>query len=174
MGAESSGVEPNLESAGTRSQSGTVIFSHEYVTDVSDRRRLVGLVDNVFVGRVIAQGSPLSRTGSDWDVWTPFTVEVKTTIKGAEMQMVAVLQEGGFSEDGSMWTSTADEEMLEVGRSYMFATQFSVDDGWHTLVPSYGAVLISSEESEGDLIESFENALRNQIPYDPLESLNVP
>ena len=123
------------------------------VTDFSDRRRLVGFVENVFVGRVVA------RTGTRYDIPADvrkpddpgepvYTVEVRRSIKGLLPDTVTL---GPFD--------------LEPGQEYLFATNPSPEKSGQIVVSGYGAVRIRDASHRTKLIEEFGRAYKEEITY---------
>ena len=123
------------------------------VTDFSDRRRLVGFVENVFVGRVVA------RTGTRYDIPADvrkpddpgepvYTIDVRTSIKGSLPDTVTL---GPFD--------------LESGQEYVFATNPSPDRSGQIVVSGYGAVPIRDASHRTKLIEDFGRAYKEEITY---------
>jgi hypothetical protein len=135
----------------------------EFITDFSDARRLVGATDNVFVGRVIAQVGT-KRVVDDLPE-TQFQVEVLETIKGALTGRVTVNQQGGY--EGRELILVEDDPLLVPGQEYLFATGLHPGEGWHTLVPGYGDLLITDDQQRADLIAKFREAAREEIVYTP-------
>lgn len=146
-------------------QPGVIHAEISFVTDLHDARRLVGLVDNVFVGRVVAQAGTHKPDGRLPE--TLFTVEVVRAIKGSLAGSVTVNQQGGFSEEDNAVILMENDQLLEPGTTYLFATRASEGGQWHTLVPGFGDLRIGSEQEQAALVQKFEKALREQIAYQP-------
>jgi hypothetical protein len=133
-----------------------------YITNFEDPRRLVGSVENVFVGRVLAQ---VSTTILDGEPETQFQVEVQENIKGSLSGKVIVNQEGG--RDGDRLILVEDDALLRPGQVYLFATLPFRERGWHTLVPVYGDLPIADASQRAALVSKFKKATQEQIPYKP-------
>lgn len=134
-----------------------------YITDFGDDRRLVGAVDNVFVGQVVAQaGTTVFAEVPE----TQFQVEVLENIKGSLGGKVIVNQEGGL--DGDQLVLVAGDSFLKPGQTCLFATRVYKDKGWNTLVPRYGDLLIADAQQRASLVERFKKATQHQIPYTPV------
>ena len=131
-----------------------------YVTDFSDPRRLVGAVDNVFVGRVAAQ---VGATVIDDEPETQFQVEVLENIKGSLKGDVIVNQQGGV--DGEQLVIVEDDALLLPGKVYVFATSLYKESGWHTPVPGYGDILIKDAKHRDALVKKFQQATQEQVPF---------
>ena len=121
----------------------TRTISHQYVTDFSDDRKLMGASHNVFVGKVIRQVGSKSRTGTPE---TQFEVEVIHNIKGNLQGSVTVNQEGGY-KNGVLYlihegdvvlpadkTDLSLDPLLEPGQIYLFASRYSERDNWYTII----------------------------------------
>jgi len=141
-------------------------YSHEWVTDVTDRRRLVGLADNVFVGTVIARREIFSVTGTDR--WTRYDVEVTQALKGDLAGSAVVAQEGSPEIADGVWVSTSSgDSPLQPEGHYLLVTLYNAEGDWHAAVPFYGTLRFDSPAAGAELVRSFEDAIRNQISYDP-------
>lgn len=139
-----------------------------YATDVSDPRHLVGITENVFVGRV----SSFNATHyPDLIPETLFTVEVVENIKGELKGDVVVNQQGGHwqaDENGNPGALhlVNEDALLIVGQTYLFATLPDAEGRWHTVVPVYGDIPLKDDNHRAEVTAVFEDALQNQIPYD--------
>jgi hypothetical protein len=138
-----------------------------YVTDFSDKRRLAGFSDDVFVGvvsRVRGQHSP------DGIAETLFDVQVKQVLKGSLSGNVVVNQEGGCDESlmrKRRLSLTEGDSLLVVGREYLFATRHHSAGNWNTLVPRYGDVPLPTPDVKARIVSDFQAAIKNQIQFDP-------
>jgi hypothetical protein len=152
-------------------QAARVSSSHDtkvevnFVTDVKDPRKLVGLVDNVFVGRVIAQKDTFVRDGNM--PWTPFEVEVLHNIKGSLAGTVIVTQQGGFSRAVEELILVENDSLLSQGQTYLFATKVDAERSQHVLVPGYGDIPIKDARHRAELVGKFTQATREQIIFNP-------
>lgn len=128
-----------------------------YITDFSDDKKLMGATHNVFVGKVIKKsGTKNLGIGPE----TQFSVEVVSNIKGNLSGIVTVNQLGGYQkgilyllEGGDSNASESSKEsssdkLLDVGKTYLFASRYNADENWHTLVSHPNArKLISSDKN---------------------------
>lgn len=135
-----------------------------WVTDLSDRRRLTGLADAVFIGRVGG------ITGTKAPVMVPetqFAVEVQRTFKGTVAPSVTVNQEGGKDARDGMTVLYEGDRLLEPGRTYVFAARYDKTEKWYTVLPIWGSIDVSGlAKGEVDRVSSeFRNAVARQIPY---------
>lgn len=137
----------------------TVEYSSTF--DVSDPNRLVGWADSVFVGKVVEQFGTKSLGGLPE---TQFKVEVMDTIKGDVKGTVIVNQQGGY--EGKELVLVENDPLLENGKSYLFITKYLKEEKWHTLVPVYGDIEITSESKKLELINKYQKAYQQQIPFE--------
>lgn len=142
------------------SPSKIVYISPSHVTDVSNDRKLAGIADNLFVGEVKAQ---LGNKKLDKVPESQFKVEVIQNIKGTLNGVVTVNQQGG-NDDGSLILVEGDS-LLEVGKTYLFATRVNQEQKWNTLVPVYGDILVNNDIKKKDLIDRFTKAHKEEIPF---------
>jgi hypothetical protein len=133
-----------------------------YVADFQDDRRLVGLVTNVFVGRVSSQSG---TTVLDEFPETQFKVEVLENIKGTLTGTVTVNQQGG--RQGDRLVLIEGDALLRPGQVYLFATRPYHERGWHTLVPRYGDLPIGDAQQRASLVARFKKAAQEQLPLMP-------
>jgi hypothetical protein len=133
------------------------------VTDMSDDRKLVGWADDVFVGTVIDLDG---RTTEGPLPETQYDVSVVDAIKGELTGDVVVSQQGGVTEGGTT-VVVNDDDPLEVGLTYLFASRTDPDTGWHTLVPVHGTVLAGSGTTRTGVVDRFEAAEARQVPFTP-------
>lgn len=138
---------------------------NSYVTDVSDPRRLSGIVDNIFIGKVVEQKRTFSRVGDD--VWTLFDVQVEENIKGSLDGVVMVNQEGGYDTKHSRMVLVDGDALLIPSETYLFATRHDPEGGWHTLTPVYGDVRIADDDHRAHLTSTFRSAVQEEIPWSP-------
>lgn len=131
-----------------------------WAVDVTDDRKLVGSADNVFVGKVLAKvgNKKLDRLPE-----TQFSVQVEESIKGSLSREVVVNQMGYYGLF-NVW-SEHQGPRLERGKTYLFVTSYHAGENWHTLVPIYGQLEITSEEERERLVARFTQAFAEQIPY---------
>ena len=144
----------------------------DYAFEPADERQLVGFATNVFVGRVVgkvgAEGASLSGPGERVMPRTQFSVAVLRNVKGDLGGKVTVSQTGGY--DGSMGREVRIEgdPLLEPGQELLFVTSYDQEEGWYTMVAQpFGTVPIEDERQRTNLVERFEQAREQQIPFDP-------
>ncbi|MDW7728331.1 MAG: hypothetical protein SCH70_14735 [Candidatus Methanoperedens sp.] len=142
--------------------------------NVTDDRELVGAVDNVFIGKVVAQtgnnpNTPPPEAGDTpgFSPQTQFSVEVLENIKGNLNGIITVSQYGGYKEKEGVnqLVLLEGDKLLEPGKTYLFATRFNEIDGWHTIfVPNYGDLPITDQTDYKNKIERFKKAFAQEIP----------
>ena len=99
---------------------------------------------------------------------TQFSVAVLRNVKGDLGGKVTVSQTGGY--DGSMGREVRIEgdPLLEPGQELLFVTSYDQEEGWYTMVAQpFGTVPIEDERQRTKLVERFEQAREQQIPFDP-------
>lgn len=139
------------------------IMEVSHVVDVSDDRQLVGVVDNVFIGKVVAEKG---NKKLDNMPETQFTVEVLDNIKGDLSGTVVVNQQGGYEDKEKKHKVIAEgDSFLEAGKTYLFATKVNDVEGWHTIVPVVGNQLIEDEASKAKMKDRFVKAHKEEIPF---------
>jgi hypothetical protein len=83
------------------------------------------------------------------------------TFKRGSAWFLGGLSMGGFV--GDELVVVEGDTLLRPGQVYMFATRVRKERGWHTLVPSYGDVLIADAEKQSLMVEKFRKATQEQI-----------
>lgn len=137
----------------------TVQTSHAF--DVTDPQRLVGWAENVFIGKVIKMSGTSEERGM---LETLFKVEVAENIKGELQGEVTVSQQGGY--EGNNLILVENDQLLKEGESYLFVSRKDEEHDWHTVVPVYGDILISSESHKEELLTKYEKAYQEEIPFE--------
>ena len=151
---------------------GVINLEVNYAFEPTDEEQLVGFATNVFVGRVVekvgAEGAPLSGPGGEVVPRTQFSVAVLKDIKGDLGGEVTVSQTGGYDNAKGRGVRVEGDPLLESGQQRLFVTSYDEREGWHTIVAQpYGDVRIEDERQRTDLVEKFERARQDQIPFDP-------
>lgn len=141
-----------------------------FVADFTDKQRLAGAVDNIFIGTVVAQsGTHMPSSIPE----TLFTVTVEQNLKGDLTGTVTVNQQGGYwpeNDDPATNLHLVEGDALLIpGKTYLFATRADDKGQWHTLVPNYGDLVIENEKQKAELITEFEEAVAHQILFNPSE-----
>lgn len=134
-----------------------------FIDDFSDKKKLVGATDNVFLGKVVEHAGAKSLDGGPE---TQFTVEVITNVKGNLSGNVLVNQQGGYIENEAGETELLlieDDQLLVPGETYLFATRYLESENWHTVVPAFGDIKVDSDAKKSDLVKAFKEAYKNQV-----------
>lgn len=151
----------NIQTNGQETGYEVIYTQPLYAVDVTDDNKLVGAADNVFIGTVIKQ----TDTKTDREQpQTQFSVEVLENIKGNLKGTVIVNQEGGFETiDGKTYLVLIEgDKLLKHNKTYLFATRVS-ENGWNTIAPVYGDLLITNETDRANKIERFKHAHSHEI-----------
>ena len=143
-----------------------------YAFEPTDERQLVGFATNVFVGRVIgkvgAEGAPLSGPGEQVMPRTQFYVAVLENIKGDLGGKVTVSQTGGYDKSLGREVRIEGDPILKPGQELLFVTNYNPEEGWYTIAAQpFGTVPIEDQQQRTDLVRRFEQAREQQIPFDP-------
>lgn len=135
----------------------------ESAFDPRDTRRLVGFASHVFVGTIRGKAGDKGLPTSDPDVeiaQRQYKVDVLTTLKG-ELDSDVEVNQPEDEEDNE------ESESLRSGETYLFVTRRNPDEDWYTLVaPGFSAVDASSSRRRREAIGKFEQAVRDQIPFE--------
>ena len=149
-----------------------------HVTDIHDDQKLVGIAHNVWFGKVDSKTSQVED--KDDEPYTLYSVTVLESLKGTLPEQVAVVQYGVDFSNGSKYSVEGDLDLLEEGKSYLFVTRTNVAGDKHTVVPGVGnlpldvakdvdrSTVLESEDAN-KLRTRFQDAIDNQIKYDPNE-----
>jgi hypothetical protein len=144
----------------------------DYAFEPTDERQLVGFATNVFVGRVTgkvgAEGAPLSGPRDPVMPRTQFSVAVLENIKGDLGGKVTVSQSGGYDKSVGREVRIEGDPLLKPGQELLLVTSCNREGGWYTIAAQpFGTVPIEDERQRTDLVERFEVAREQQIPFDP-------
>ena len=149
-----------------------------HVTDIHDDQKLVGIAHNVWFGKVESKTSQVED--KDDEPYTLYSVTVLESLKGTLPQQVAVVQYGVDFSNGTKYRVEGDLDLLEDGKSYLFVTRTNDAGDEHTVVPGVGnlpldvakgvdrSTVLESEDAN-KLRTRFQDAIDNQIKYDPNE-----
>jgi hypothetical protein len=158
------------------------------VTDFANPRRLVGYAEAVFVGQVIEQvdtqiTTPLPQTQFKVEVVTPLkairrrdanqqaTLPADATVLPST---ITINQYGGYTRNalGKKQLVLANEIPLVVpGHLYIFATRYDPVQNWYQVLP-FGVVGADVATSDSPAVKRFQQAIQNEIPYDPSKPYN--
>ena len=120
--------------------------------DLSDDRKLMGAMHNVFVGKVI------ERIGNKEDIipLTLYSVEVVMNIKGNLQGTMTVSKSGGYTngvlytlEDDTIFPGGNDNTFLQTGATYLFATRYNYNETqfWYHLIGLPNAVKLITQDA---------------------------
>ncbi len=99
---------------------------------------------------------------------TQFSVVVLENIKGDLGGEVTVSQTGGYDKSVGREVRIEGDPILKPGQELLFATSYNPEEGWYTIAAQpFGTVPIEDERRRTDLVERFEKAREQQIPFDP-------
>ncbi|MFX3673588.1 MAG: hypothetical protein ACE3JQ_03935 [Paenisporosarcina sp.] len=137
-----------------------ITIDSDFVIDTSDPRQVVGISENVFLGKVVKQVG--TRNLSSYPE-TQFEVEVLENIKGELKDTIKVNQAGGY-EGNELFLMEGDKQLIE-GKTYLLATRYLVEENWHTVVPVGGDIPFNNDEEKKGLIEKYKKAFEEEIPF---------
>ncbi|NBI28484.1 hypothetical protein [Chengkuizengella marina] len=134
----------------------------DFVMDATKKEEVVGNSENVFIAKVIKQvgTQPLNEHMPR----TQFEVEVKRNIKGKLKDFIIINQSAGFmtdSEGNVTLVKFENQELLEPGKTYLFASLYDSNNNWHNPVPGYGEVLVS-DDTKKQMIDEYKKAFKAQ------------
>ena len=115
--------------------------------DLRDDRKLAGIADNVFIGRVTKKlGRRTDRYGFRE---THFRVEVLESLKGPLPATVRIIDNGSTTdENGGIWIFEDALVLPEPGKSYLFVTLHDEENDTHTVISGgYGRIEIAGSEN---------------------------
>ena len=155
---------------------GAAAITHlDLVTDLRDDRKLAGIADNVFIGRVKEKLWEITLHGTPK---TYFSVEVLESLKGSMPAVVKIRDDGSTTvENSGVWIFHDDLVLPQPGKSYMFATLHNEEKDVHVVASGgYGRVEIAGSESlnaqevltsepANELRTRFADAIENEIPF---------
>jgi len=133
-----------------------------YAVNIENDNELVGIADNVFLGRVMKQSGNKQRTENAPE--KQYDVEVVKNIKGVLPSAITVNQLGGYNQQSLVLVE--GDRLLVEGGEYLFITKHNSEENWHTLVNVKGNLVVDSEKTRMELTERFEKAFSEQIPFD--------
>lgn len=143
-----------------------------YIGNFEDQRQVAGAAQNIFIGQVIKQSGTESR--NDFPE-TQYEVKVLKNIKGKQKGLITVNQQGGYrknTEEQDELVLFEGDKLLQEGKLYLFATRYSEEKDWNTVIPQYGDVLIEGEEKQNKLVQEFTKAYKEQIIPKVLQKKN--
>lgn len=141
-----------------------------FAFDVSNKRKLAGFAEQVFVGRVIEKiGEEGKATTNPGTVipQTQFRVEVLEVIEGTISDEVVVNQQGGYDPEDNSVLLMENDPLLQRGATYLFLTRTDPEKQWLAVVaPGYADIRMTSPEQRERVVSEFRVAVANQErPY---------
>ncbi|AZI65756.1 MULTISPECIES: hypothetical protein [unclassified Rhodococcus (in: high G+C Gram-positive bacteria)] len=141
-----------------------------WVIDIQDQRQVAGFADAVFVGTVLEQSGFAADRSAVPE--TQFRVQVSNSLKGEVAEEVTVNQQGGTDPKTGEVILLEEDPMIEVGKSYLFATRYNADFDFYTVVPFTGheeldpSAARGVQPGESDVVKGMQDAIANEIPYE--------
>lgn len=139
---------------------------HQYVfadmvVDTSDQKKLAGISENIFVGKVVEQkgNKRLSEVPE-----TQYTVEVVDNLKGKLNGIITVNQQGGYNDKKELVLIEGDN-LLEPNQTYLFSTRYLPSENWHTVIPVHGKILLDSPITITTQVSKMRDSLQNAEPF---------
>jgi hypothetical protein len=131
--------------------------------DLSRPRVLAGYADHIFIGVVEDSGTFVERDAGPER--TVFTVRVLQNMKGNLPDVTLVNQLGGTDRYGNTWYIPG-APLIGPGHTYLFATRTATEDRLgETATPRWGHLLADDPGDRQELVEVFERAIQDAIPY---------
>jgi hypothetical protein len=148
-----------------------------YMTDVGDKRKLAGVSDHIFIGKVLFQ---LNTAKEGSLLKTHFQVQVLENLKGNLAEKVTVKQQGGYDKENQSFLLEGDP-LLKPDQIYLFATRCDKHPNDHLLIPIVGDIpltvnnqqtfpqsrSLSYDDLSQQIIEEMKQGIQHEIPYDP-------
>jgi hypothetical protein len=99
---------------------------------------------------------------------TQFSVTVLKNVKGDLSGEVTVSQTGGYDKAESHEVRVEGDPLLQPEQESLFVTSYVREEGWYAIVAQpFGDVRIEDGQQQAELVEKFEQARQEQIPFDP-------
>ncbi|MGJ7920157.1 hypothetical protein [Neobacillus sp. LXY-4] len=135
--------------------------SYSEKDDFSDKRKISGASENIFIGEVVEEVGKENFKGKPS---TQFSVRITQNIKGGFLDDIVVNQQAGYyKEGGKLYLSQYEgDELLKPGKMYLFATSPDRENGWQQIIPKFGNTPISNEQQKFKLIDEFKQAIANE------------
>lgn len=131
-----------------------------------DKRELLGIAHNAFVGKVLSSNGIIYRqtSGPLPTEETSFNIEVQYNIKGQLQDTIVVNQMGSFDERTNTYHVMENDQILQLGMTYLFVTRTD-QKGRHLLISKYGDIPLPNEQERERVVKEFEEALKNEISH---------
>lgn len=148
------GFGPSADVATPRPTNGSVVTIEQGLTyDAENLPVVMANTDTVFVGTVLGTAERDEDAG-----WTTFAVSVAEPIAGQPTAEVQVRQRGYVDRQGTLHI-IEDQSLVEVGGTYMFATNYEPSLDVYTVAPGPWAARPTEPEGQATLVEQYEAAL---------------
>ncbi len=150
-----------------------------FVVDVDNKNEVVGLVDYVFVAKVIHNKGTIHKdivTMEDEDgkptevgsPYTTYTIEVVDNIKGKLKKNIPfdILKQGGITLNGQAIQMFEQDVLPEVGEYYVFLGYAQSDGSLLISGPNSNVRIKGADEQEivsSDVYRTYQEAVENQI-----------
>lgn len=133
----------------------TETIQQGYAYDVTNLSVVMANTDTVFAGKVVGI---VARDEADG--WTTYRVQRLRTVKGTPSDEVQARQRGYIDEDGTSHI-TDRQPLVEIGKTYMFATNHEPARNVYTVAPGpYGARQAANERQIAELVTQYAQAAR--------------
>ncbi|MFD9440061.1 hypothetical protein ACFWBR_27005 [Streptomyces sp. NPDC060006] len=144
LGAGTAGFVAYQESDEGNAAVGETAEMHlTFDADFSVDTNLAGGAEDLFYGKVTAlKGQKDLGVGPE----TQYAVAVQRVFKGDVTGTVVVNQLGGTDEEGVLLLPE-DDHLLQVGKRYLFATNYNEEQRFNTLIPVHGDQPIPDTEA---------------------------
>lgn len=135
--------------------------NYHWKDSFSDKRKVSGAAENIFIGEVIEQISSKDFQGKPS---TQYSVRITQNIKGGFLDDIIVNQQGGYyKESGKIYLlQYENDKFLKPGKMYLFATAPDNNEDWQQIIPKYGDTPIRNEKEKFKLIDEFKDAIANE------------
>jgi NhaP-type Na+/H+ and K+/H+ antiporter len=140
-----------------------VIEAHgDFAMDVTSEEEVVGNSENIFVAKVLEEVG--NKSPHENMPKTQFKVAVVQNIKGKLKKEQIINQDAGFTTINGEKTLVKfeNQDLLQPGELYLFATLHDDKNDWHNPVPVYGEILIDNNKKNADLVARYKSAFKNQ------------
>lgn len=139
----------------------TIYMQPSFITDVGDDKNLAGVSDNIFVAKITGQTGTKALSKHPE---TQYSAEVIENIKGSLKGTITINQTGGHR--GSRLYIVKGDNIIEEGKTYLFAARYNAQEDWYTVVPIYGKLIINNDTDNKNLVDRFKKAYKEEIKFE--------
>lgn len=146
-----------------------------YTYDIDDERQAVGIVDYVFVGKVLSFDETEYRRVTETELpdgtisrfgvpYSHFTVVILQNIKGEQItgEPIEVIKHGGITINGDgLFLFSGGDSMPEVGETYVFRAT-AQEDGSLLVVGPKSNVHVENGDPNG-IVDKYVDAYNNEV-----------